>query len=105
MENYGPSADSLRMLIAMIAKDIGIKLETDNPITITREIRRWVAEQKGLLTGKHASRCRVCDWPLANSIQDGCVEGNCSYRPRIGSDEYLRIAARREQLHREDQGD
>lgn len=28
------------------------------------------------------SRCAVCGWTLAPSIDKGCVRGNCSYRPR-----------------------
>lgn len=27
-------------------------------------------------------RCDVCGWPLAKDPKDGCVEGNCSQRPR-----------------------
>lgn len=28
-------------------------------------------------------RCTVCGWPLAESRDKGCVEGNCSYRPAV----------------------
>lgn len=42
----GPSSDTLRKLIFLIAKDAGIEMETDNPITLTREIRQWIAQQK-----------------------------------------------------------
>lgn len=28
------------------------------------------------------NRCAVCGWPLADSVEKGCVRGNCSYRPR-----------------------
>lgn len=27
------------------------------------------------------SRCAVCGWTLADSIEKGCVRGNCSMRP------------------------
>lgn len=27
------------------------------------------------------TRCRVCGWPLAESVDKGCVPGNCSQRP------------------------
>lgn len=27
-------------------------------------------------------RCAVCGWPLAESVERGCVRGNCSHRPR-----------------------
>ena len=26
-------------------------------------------------------RCKICNWPLAKSVEEGCVEGNCSMRP------------------------
>lgn len=26
-------------------------------------------------------RCRVCGWPLAERLQDGCVKGYCAQRP------------------------
>jgi len=45
-------------------------------------------------------RCEICDWPLATRIEDGCVPGNCSYRPKEGSDEHRRIRERRESLAR-----
>lgn len=44
------------------------------------------------------ARCPVCDWPLYNTREEGCVEGDCSFRPREGSDEWHRIAARRAKL-------
>ncbi len=44
-------------------------------------------------------RCAVCNWPLAASPEDGCVPGNCSYRPPEGSDEYRRLQERRRRLN------
>ena len=44
------------------------------------------------------SRCQVCDWPLAESADNGCVTGNCSYRPEQGSPEWHRIERRRAAL-------
>lgn len=41
------------------------------------------------------TRCKICDWPLAKSAAEGCVENNCSYRPPEGSEEYRRIEQRR----------
>lgn len=32
--------------------------------------------------GTDDSRCAVCAWPLAASIEEGCTRGNCSHRPR-----------------------
>lgn len=28
-----------------------------------------------------ADRCRICGWELGESVDQGCVEGNCSMRP------------------------
>lgn len=44
------------------------------------------------------SRCEVCDWPLADSPEKGCVKGNCSYRPEWHSAEWYRMQARRQQI-------
>jgi len=27
------------------------------------------------------ARCPECNWPLAKTVAEGCVIGNCSYRP------------------------
>ena len=35
-------------------------------------------------------RCMVCGFPLAGSEAQGCVQGNCSYRPGVNSPEYER---------------
>ena len=43
-------------------------------------------------------RCSVCDWPLADSIEEGCTLDSCSYRPDEGSAEYYRIRDRRLRL-------
>jgi len=37
------------------------------------------------------ARCERCGWPLAKSRDEGCVLGDCSYRPPEGSDEYYRM--------------
>lgn len=42
-------------------------------------------------------RCPICDWPFAATAKDGCVPGNCCYRPRDGYDEWRRIAERRKE--------
>jgi hypothetical protein len=43
-------------------------------------------------------RCEVCGWTLAKSIDEGCIPGNCSYRPDDHSPEGRRIAERRKAL-------
>lgn len=53
---------------------------------------------RGFAHSDGIARCEVCDWPLADSIEHGCVPGNCSYRPREGSEEYRRIKKRRAEL-------
>lgn len=42
-------------------------------------------------------RCPICEWPLADDPKDGCVEGNCSYRPdpQASPDEYARVQRNR----------
>jgi len=40
-------------------------------------------------------RCSVCGWPMAATVQEGCVPGNCSYRPEQGSPEWQRIRSAR----------
>jgi hypothetical protein len=42
-------------------------------------------------------RCEVCDWPLADSREKGCVQGDCSYRPDDPA-EQRRISERRAKL-------
>lgn len=46
-------------------------------------------------------RCDVCDWTLAESRDKGCVPGDCAYRPTEGTDEWLRIKARRVEVERQ----
>lgn len=43
-------------------------------------------------------RCQICEWPLAEKIEDGCTIDSCSYRPDEGSSEYYRIQDRRLRL-------
>jgi hypothetical protein len=34
------------------------------------------------MSNDSGTRCDVCNWPLAASVAEGCVPGNCSQRPR-----------------------
>lgn len=43
-------------------------------------------------------RCPICDWPMAETRDDGCVEGDCSYRPREGSEDWNRMQQRKKEL-------
>lgn len=45
-------------------------------------------------------RCEVCDWPLKERMEDGCVAGNCARRPGEHTDDYRRIRERRAALAR-----
>ena len=42
-------------------------------------------------------RCDWCDWPLAETIEGGCVDGNCSRRPmpKLGDVGELKQQARK----------
>ncbi len=58
------------------------------------EAHRIVIEHNASLPG----RCEVCGWTLAKSGANGCVPGNCSYRPASDSPAGKRIDARRKAL-------
>jgi hypothetical protein len=47
---------------------------------------------------KTPERCPICDFPMAETVDKGCVPGSCSYRPEEGSAEYRRIAERKRSL-------
>ena len=50
-----------------------------------------MSEETRMTDRKPTGRCPICDWPLAATANQGCVEGNCSYRPEYGSEEWYRI--------------
>jgi hypothetical protein len=43
-------------------------------------------------------RCQVCGWPLAKSRDQGCVVGDCSFRPQEGTESYRITQLRRKAL-------
>jgi hypothetical protein len=51
---------------------------------------------------RHPARCPVCDWLMAPSLDEGCVPGNCCYRPTEGSSEYRRVEERKRGLQQEE---
>ena len=66
-------------------------------ISITAgSLRALIATQGG--KGEPVARCEVCDWPLRERKEDGCVKGNCSFRPDVGSDDHKRLQKRRAEL-------
>lgn len=65
---------------------------------IPKNREHWMEEVPSLFENSVVPRCPVCLFPLADKLEDGCVPGNCSYRPPEGSPEYYRIQARRREL-------
>lgn len=49
-----------------------------------------------------SSYCRRCGWPMTQSADQGCVPGNCSYRPADGTEEHERMRRRDEELRTEE---
>lgn len=41
---------------------------------------------------KRRIRCGICDWPLRDTLDQGCVDGNCSERGGGRGHEARRIA-------------
>ena len=48
-----------------------------NDIT-SRAYKEFNANKKAEL---NIERCPVCNWPMKEKMEDGCIPGNCSYRP------------------------
>ena len=46
------------------------------------------------------SRCYACGWPLAPSRDEGCVPGDCSYRPSPAAPDYWQWRRRMEEMQR-----
>jgi hypothetical protein len=58
------------------------KRVSDEIQAIVDAVRTDVARFGGPMTTDDDSRCAVCGWPLVMSLEDGCIRGNCSMRPR-----------------------
>jgi hypothetical protein len=56
--------------------------------------RRLAALTEAAQEKPDPTRCVVCGWPLAESRKQGCVAGDCSYRPTPGTPEHDRIKDR-----------
>lgn len=85
-----PEEDTPRLEFADLIQEDG---EDDRAELILLQCGRAMAERTG--------RCFVCGWTLAKEASQGCVPGNCSYRPEVATAEYMRIQPNREKLHRE----
>lgn len=77
VDNLGAFADDSDPRVMAVADPLG-KAQAD----------LWLAlglnadEEAARLQADIASRCAVCGWTLADSIDKGCIRGNCSLRPR-----------------------
>lgn len=67
--------------------DICLGFEGGDPDFVTLKMDTIQASWVAALIGKEIrsveskkARCKVCDWPLADSVAKGCVPGNCSQR-------------------------
>jgi len=82
--------------IRVAFRDIILCLSPEQAVALAADLGRavcGVASKREPLPG----RCPVCDWPLAKNASEGCVPGNCCYRPDDpGERERLRV--RREWL-------
>lgn len=55
-----------------------------------------LAKLKDLLLSYHDGQCYACGWTLATSIDNGCLPGNCSFRPSPGTARYNEWRPRQE---------
>jgi hypothetical protein len=82
---------------------VGLKPESDRAMlkeasNCADAMREWRSANRPPLppaSDLDKPRCEICDWPLSESADHGCVPGNCSYRPREGTAEHRRIQDRR----------
>lgn len=90
-----------------------------SPVTSTHRVGKYhadyspltpeeIAKDEPTLTELYArsvpvQRCEICDWPLAESPEKGCVPGDCSYRPEDPA-EQRRIRERRALVSSKDRG-
>jgi len=88
--------------IAKYTADIGHHTAPSQPDRTCRcgacmQIRSIIGELEYIQMAARnlAPRCPVCDWPMAESRESGCVPDDCSYRPEQGSPEWHRIQKRR----------
>lgn len=77
-------------------------LTNDINVVPTKQKRRpWMELVPALFKSSEVLRCIICGFPLANSVDEGCVPGNCSYRPPHGSTEYARIQEKKVSIERD----
>ena len=105
MGHFGHRADCASLYGSVLVHSGGVESSPARPCSCRYEqlaaaLRTPKADAPRESAPRDPNRCPVCDWPLAANIEGGCVPGNCSYRPRPGTDEYRRIKARREELAR-----
>lgn len=74
------------------------KYLTANIAVLPKHHSDWMEMVPAMFADSKLPRCLICGWPLADRVEDGCVPGNCSYRPVEGTVEYERIQKRRAEL-------
>lgn len=81
------------------------KYLTSNVQRLPKQHQPWMEVVPALFACSTLPRCIICGWPLADRVEDGCVAGNCSYRPASGTAEEMRIRQRHAQLLADAQGE
>ena len=74
------------------------KYLTTDLARIPKNHSKWMELALAMFKNPIVPRCLVCDFPLVDKVEEGCVPGNCSYRPALGTAEYTHIANRRAAL-------
>jgi hypothetical protein len=66
-----------------------------------KETAPWMQEAAARFLGDagDTTRCPICSWRLAESAEQGCVIGNCSYRTNV-PEEQEALRKRRERFER-----
>ena len=65
-----------------IAADRVTRLEAKLAIYKSEMSSAQIVHAEAAIREGKEERCPVCHWPLAKSVEEGCVIGNCSMRPR-----------------------
>lgn len=96
---FGQPGGEALDVVGGAAAAIEARLEAHRALVKAAEILRPLPQAaRGTAAPMGPGRCLVCDWPYAESREQGCAPGDCSYRPTEGTDEHRRITARRAAL-------
>jgi hypothetical protein len=83
----GNIGDQLRELGAEVKRLQSPRAAPDGPPEFTPAVHSTLLEMVGFAA---KGRCMACGWPVKASPVEGCVQGNCSFRPGEHSEEYQR---------------